>query len=244
MSSSPFPRYRIVVERHPGRARFWLCLLAVVWLGSLVGAWIWASRTAAPRLIATSQLLDSARGQIDQQARQLRALTQRETTLGVSDKISRNANQELQASLAQRDEEIAALRADVAFYERLVGATAPRRGLNVHQADFNLLPGGAWQYQITLTQTLNRGAISQGQMRFAVEGVRAGQLATVSWDDLHQHPGVPGQTYSFRYFQQLDGSVMLPRDFTPQRVRVQLSGGDAAVEQAFDWKLATSAGGS
>ncbi|HSX63806.1 MAG TPA: DUF6776 family protein, partial [Pseudoxanthomonas sp.] len=56
-------------------------------------------------------------------------------------------------------------------------------------------------------------------------------------------PRAGGQDYSFRYFQQLDGNVMLPADFTPQRVKVQLRGEDVAVEQAFDWKLATSAGG-
>ncbi|MNV49012.1 hypothetical protein D3C71_1409470 [compost metagenome] len=91
---------------------------------------------------------------------------------------------------------------------------------------------------MVLTQNLNRGAISQGQMRFSVEGVKDGKLTTVSWDDLHQRKSVPGQEYSFRYFQQLDGSVMLPRDFTPQRVRVSLSGPGGGATQTFDWKLA------
>ena len=36
---------------------------------------------------------------------------------------------------------------------------------------------------------------------------------------------------------------MLPHGFTPQRVKVTLNGEDAAVEQAFDWKTATAAGG-
>src|SRR3546814_19579440 len=47
--------------------------------------------------------------------------------------ISRDANRDLQGTLAERDEEIAGLRADVAFYERFVGATGQRRGLTVHQ---------------------------------------------------------------------------------------------------------------
>lgn len=241
MSRSPFPRYQIV-EQRPSRRGFWLALAGMAWAGTLAGVWFWASHTAAPRLGQAQRDLAQVRARLGQQQGELRRLSQRETTLGVSDRISRTANQELQASLAERDEEIAGLRADVAFYERLVGATAPRRGLSVHLAEFSRAPGGAWQYQITLTQTLNRGAISEGRMRFAVEGVRGGQLATVGWDELHQQPGVAGQAYSFRYFQQLDGSVMLPGGFTPQRVKVQLSGGDNAVEQAFDWKLATSAG--
>ena len=54
-------------------------------------------------------------------------------TLARSDQISRDANRDLQGTLAERDEEIAGLRADVAFYERFVGSTAQRRGLNVHE---------------------------------------------------------------------------------------------------------------
>ncbi len=132
---------------------------------------------------------------------QLTELRQKQATLEASDRISRAANTEVQSSLAERDEEIAGLRADVAFYERLVGSTSQRKGLNTHSIEFSPEAAGTWQYTAVLTQNLNRGAISQGQMRFTVEGVRNGKLATISWDDLHQRSKVPGQDYSFRYFQ-------------------------------------------
>mgnify|MGYP000131375854 CR=1 FL=1 len=60
---------------------------------------------------------------------------------------------------------------------------------------------------------------------------------------LHQRSAVPGQEYSFRYFQQLGGSVMLPKDFTPQRVRISLTGPGGSANQTFDWKLAGSGRG-
>ena len=143
---------------------------------------------------------------------------------------------------AVRDEEIASLRADVAFYERLVGSTAQRKGLNVHSIEFTPTDAGSWNYRAVLTQNLNRGAISQGQLRFSVEGVRGGKLATLGWDELHNTTGTPGQDYSFRYFQELGGNVMLPKDFTPQRVRVSLRGASGSVEQNFDWKPAAGGG--
>ena len=82
--------------------------------------------------------------------------------------------------------------------------------------------------------------ISRGRLHFTVEGVRDGKLATVGWDELHQRSDVPPQDYSFRYFQQLKGSVMLPAGFTPQRVRVSLDGGDVAVEQTLGWQIGTT----
>ncbi|MBN6151897.1 hypothetical protein JR065_16245 [Xanthomonas sp. AmX2] len=234
----PAPRFQIVQNAPPRRSRvFWACLL-VGWLLSLGAVWAVASRQAAPQLGTVSEQLREAERRLQAQQRQIEALNQRQATLARSDQISRAANNEVQSSLAERDEEIAGLRADVAFYERLVGATSQRKGLTVHSAEFAPEAGGTWHYNVVLTQNLNRGAISQGQMRLAVEGVRGGKLTTVAWDELHQKSGVPGQEYSFRYFQQLDGSVILPKDFTPQRVRVSLSGGGASVNQTFDWTLA------
>ena len=72
--------------------------------------------------------------------------------------------------------------------------------------------------------------------------VRAGKLATLDWGDLNQRDDAPGQDYSFRYFQELGGNVMLPKDFTPQRVRVSLRGASGSVEQNFDWKPAAGGG--
>jgi len=238
MSASPPPsppsRFRIV--RRDGSAGRWPWWLAgLLWLASLVGVWYWATQRAAPALAGTQTGLDETRRALAAAQAELKDRVQREATLSRSDQISRAANNEIQNVLAERDEEIAGLRADVAFYERLVGATGQRRGLSVHSAQFVPEAAGTWQYEIVLTQNLNRGAISKGQMRFSVEGVREGKLTAIDWDALHQREEVPGQEYSFRYFQRIAGSVMLPKDFTPQRVRVSLRGSGAPVDQAFDW---------
>ncbi|OUL31444.1 hypothetical protein BV378_01885 [Nostoc sp. RF31YmG] len=240
----PVPRIQIVRHGSSSPGRFpWrvVIVVGVLWLLSLGGMWLLASRLAAPELgQAQAELRTSQRQAADLQ-QQIQGLKQRQVNLAVSDQISRAANNEVQASLAERDEQIAALRADVAFYERLVGATSQRKGLNAHSIEFSPEAGGTWAYTAVLTQNLNRGAISEGQLRFAVEGVRAGKLTTVSWNELHQKADVPGQPYSFRYFQQLTGSVILPKDFTPQRVRISLTGGGAPINQTFDWKSAATA---
>ena len=238
--SQPKPHLRIRTKFSrgtPGVDRRGLSVMvAVLWLVSLGLTWWWAGRSAAPRLAGVEAELRQVQARAAVQSGQIDTLKQRQVNLAVSDKISRAANSEIQASLAERDEQIAALRADVAFYERLVGSTSQRKGLNVHSIEFEPEAGGSWKYTTVLTQNLNRGAISQGQLRFSVEGVRAGKLTTVSWDALHQKTGVPGQDYSFRYFQQLGGTIILPKEFTPQRVRISLTDGGSSVTQTFDWK--------
>jgi cell division protein FtsL len=241
--SSPGPDpQRFVIVRKGSPWRGWLILAAVLWLASLVATWSWASRRAAPSLHTVSgELADNSRQLREQQA-QVKDLRQQVATLKRSDQISRNANAELQSTLTEREEEVSGLRADVDFYERLVGSTGQRLGLRVHEARFAAEAGGTWHYTVTLTQNLNRGAISKGTMRFAIDGVRGGKLSTVKWDDLLQTPNAPGKPFSFRYFQQLEDSVMLPPGFTPQRVRVSLSGNGQSVDQTFTWDARKSQG--
>ena len=233
-------RFQITPRGAGGARPSWvpIAVVAAAWLLSLLLVGWLAARYASPDAGGLRERLRQSEQQLEQQRGQIEELQQKQATLEASDRISRAANAEVQASLAERDEEIAGLRADVAFYERLVGATSQRKGLNAHSVEFSPEAAGTWHYSVVLTQNLNRGAISQGQMRFSVEGVKDGKLTTVSWDDLHQRNALPGQEYSFRYFQQLDGSVMLPRDFTPQRVRISLSGPGGSATQTFDWKLA------
>lgn len=163
-------------------------------------------------------------------------LEQQVATLTRSDQISREANSGLQGTLAERDEEIAGLRADVAFYERFVGATGQRRGLTVHELRLQPQDGGAWHFTATLTQTLNRGAASRGALTIEVEGSQDGQLRRMSWADLRQQRDAKPADYSFKYFQQLEGDLLLPAGFTPVRVHVRLQPvSGARVESSFAW---------
>ncbi|MBY4599290.1 hypothetical protein K3217_27600 [bacterium BD-1] len=241
--STPAPvKPRFVIVPHRPHVRVLLAVAAALWLASLAATWWVASERAAPGLAKVREELDLANRRVADSEALVRQLRQNVATLRRSDQISRSANTELQASLAEREEEVSGLRADVAFYERLVGATGQRRGLSVHEAVFAPEEGGTWRYTVTLTQNLNRGAISKGEARVSVEGVSQGRLRSLGWEDLVQKPGAPGQPFSFRYFQQLEGSVMLPEGFTPQRVRVQLRSDGSTVDQAFPWQVGSPRG--
>jgi hypothetical protein len=169
-------------------------------------------------------------------------LAQRVATLTRSDQVSRDANRRLQATLTDREEQIAQLHADVDFYERLVGATGQRHGLAVHALRMARQPGGAWHFTAVLTQNLDRAGVSGGDVDLAIEGSEQGRLRTLDWNTLRQQPKAAGVPYSFRYFQEVQGDVFLPAGFAPTRVLVRLHPrGGAAVEHAMTWAEATSA---
>ncbi len=207
----------------------WVYLALAVFLLALgFGAWgVWITWFAGDTSSDQSATALSARSD---------KLSQDVSTLRRSDQISREANRDLERTLAERDEEIAGLRADIAFYERFVGATGQRRGLSVHDLDMQLQSGDAWHFVATLTQNLNRGAVNTGRVTLLVEGTRNDRLEKMSWSGLRKQPNAPGVGYSFKYFQQVEGEILLPKDFKPLRVTVRLvPAGGSAVEQSFPW---------
>ncbi len=216
-------------------ASLWHYLPLVVFVLALgFGLWgLWSVFAANPA---------TPRAQLAARERLIGELQQRIATLSRSEQISRDANRELQGTLAERDEEIAGLRADVAFYERFVGATAQRRGLSVHELALQPQDGAAWHFTATLTQNLNRGAVNSGQLSLAIEGSEDDKLRRLEWADLRQQPGAPGIDYSFKYFQRIEGDILLPPGFQPIRliVRLQPQNG-VAVEQSVTWAEATAA---
>ena len=208
-------------------------LLAVFLAALAFGGWgLWT--VFAPRP-------GDARAQLSAQRDRIATLEQQATTLARSDQVSREANLDLQRTLAERDEEIAGLRADVAFYERFVGSTAQRHGLAVHELHMTPQPGGAWHFVATLTQNLNRGAVNDGKLTVALEGSRGGRMEKLRWEVLRQQADAPGVDFSFKYFQQVQGDVIVPAGLQPVRVVVRLepSRGEP-VEQSFTWAEATA----
>ncbi len=209
-----------------------LALLLLVLAALAFGGWgLW--RVYAPRPATPGERLQAQAARID-------ALDQQVTTLSRSDQISRQANTDLQGTLAERDEEIASLRADIAFYERFVGATAQRHGLSVHE--LRLEPQRdpqLWHFVATLTQNLNRGAVNRGRLTLMVEASEGGRMQKLAWSELRQQQGAPGVEYSFKYFQQVEGDIVLPPGVKPVRVFARLvPASGAAMEQSFTWSEA------
>jgi len=213
----------------------WGVAAALLVAGLLIGAgatW-WLTR---PEAGSPQARIAQAEQRLKAQQTVVAELQQRVATLTRSDQISRDANRDLQGAIADRDEEIAGLRADVAFYERLVGATAQRRGLSVHALKLQAQDGPVWHFTSTLTQNLNRGAISDGVLTLTLEGTRDGKLQKLAWNDLRQQASAPGVVYSFKYFQQVEGDIFLPAGLTPVKVSVRLQPRSGApIEQSFTW---------
>lgn len=223
----------VIRQIDPSRSRrIWL-FVALLWLGSLTLA-----------VVATSFFLMARQPQAGQEpidSLDTSALKMRIVVLERSEQVAKAALAELQQTLRDREEEIAGVRADLAFYGRLVGG-AKREGLAVHALSLKPVPGSrAWNFSATLTQNFKRGPETRGKLTLVVSGIRNGALETLEWKDLGQQPGSAGIDYAFKYFQQVEGTIMLPDGFEPNRVRAMTEGDGGRSDQDFPWNDAAEA---
>ena len=227
----PPPVLIVRPHRAPRRWRRTL-LLGLVWVASLAAVVVLLQRYGN---LAERASLTQTTHERDELLKQV-AVAQR------GEQVAKAASSELQQSLRDRQEEIAGLRADLAFYSRLTDGHSKPEGLNVH--GIHLKPGSAahvFNFTVTLTQTLKSGEVSAGHVRVSVSGVRAGKLVTLGWGDVAPNQDASGLSFSFKYFQQVAGTLMLPDDFTPNRIHVEVGGDSGRADQEFAWNEALSA---
>lgn len=237
MPSRPPPRY--VVRPHDAheqrRRRLWL---GTAWLASLlvvgVGATLLGGH-AAPRIISHKSQLRALASQNDD-------LKQQVANLQRSQQVTEIATTALRKTLADRDEEISGLRADLGFYSRLLGGNAPREGLKVQEVQLQPVPGSrAWNLTISLTQSVRSNDDTTGDATVSVDGLRGEKVEQLAWSALGDAAQKDGLPFRFKYFEQLHATIVLPADFRPTRLRVEAkpASGDA-VARAVTWSDALS----
>ncbi len=240
MASRPPPRF--VVRKHddPGgwwRRRWWLGLL---WLTSLVVTALLATliagpagpRTADPAVQAAEAATAATVDDLKQQIANLQRAAQ----------VNGVATRALRGTLAQREEEISGLRADLGFYSRLVGSGTQRHGLKVQEVKLQPISGSrGWNLVLSLTQTAKRGDEISGNVSVKVEGLRGDKVVQLDWASLGDAAQKDGLPFQFMYFQQLQGTIVLPADFRPTRLRILVKPRKGQpVTRAVTWRDALS----
>jgi hypothetical protein len=237
MASRPPPRF--VVRRHDdtGQRRRWFWLGAA-WLASLLltGLLVGMLSGHAPTPATV------AHGDQRKLLGEMEDLKQQVANLQRAAQVNDIATKSVRGTLAQREEELSALRADLGFYSRLVGGDAQRQGLKLQEVKLQPIVGSrGWNLSLSLTQNVKRGDESTGHVVVSVEGLQNNKVARLDWPALGNAAQKDGLPFRFTYFQQLHGSIVLPADFRPTRLRihVQPASGEP-LDRAVAWGAALS----
>lgn len=236
MASRPPPRFVVRTHDAAGQRR------RVLWLGA---AWLLSLVVTA--LVVGSLVRRATPAAIEK--RQLTALTQQNdelqqqvANLQRGDQVTDIATRSLRQTLAEREEEISGLRADLGFYSRLTGGDAQREGLKVQEVRVQpVADSHAWNLTLSLTQNAKRGDDVTGTAMVSVEGLRGEKVVQLDWKALGATSQDDGMPFKFKYFQQLHATIVLPADFRPTRVLITAQpAGDDAVSRTVAWADALS----
>lgn len=165
-------------------------------------------------------------------------LTQQAVTLERGQAIAGQATDQVKESLNKMEAELLELKEEISFYRSIVSPSSMEPGLHVQS--FQLERGeSSRQYLYKLVLTLVRGndRVARGDVQLRIEGLDNGLPKTLSLAELV--PQGSGQLkFSFKYFQSVEGVMVLPEGFEPQRIAILIkptSGRLEPVEATFDW---------
>jgi hypothetical protein len=138
--------------------------------------------------------------------------------------IDRQTVELVRKGMADQNEEIAALEEGRAFYRGLISPGDIAPGLNLHGLE--LMVGeqpGHYFFRIVLQQEARKHALLKGKLEAVISGVMDGKVAEYSLAELSDDIEGDGIALQFRYFQSIEGQLVLPQGFEPGEVRVMAS---------------------
>jgi hypothetical protein len=237
---SGFGRFFVVMWIKKVKIGFSETLMLTLALGSvlLFAVWQLASNPLTPEAEALQEEVEFLGSELAEVTDRLQRVRAREHVLEREVSVLRRANQLLQENESGRQAELNRLQSELDFYRRLARTGGVQTGLDVYRAE--LIPtesAKVFQFVLTLTQNIRRASIVSGRARIDVEGIANDRPVTLEWPEISGEE-TSGSAFRFKYFQQLEGYLILPDGFSPTRLVVTLEAEDqrAPVERGYVWK--------
>jgi hypothetical protein len=139
---------------------------------------------------------------------------------------------ELQAQVARQTEELA-------FYRAVVAEGAPAIGLRVGTVRVSTAkPADHFLVDVSLVRAGKTDGMTTGTVTLAVDGLGPGGKPATLDSQALAAGGPDTLTYDFRYYQDLQQTVVLPAGFRPEHLTVAVSSSHkdvAPLTQTFPW---------
>jgi len=205
--------------------------------GLIFFTWKLTVSWATPELSGAQALIKTQKAELQSLSNRLETSQSR---LKLSEKeiqVLRQANQLLRSEESNRQAELNILKGELDFYQKLAGTSGSQSGLAVYHLELTSTGSErVFRFVLTLTQNLQRSAITSGKVLIDLEGTLDDRPLTLPWSQITDGSEAE-PAFRFKYFQQLDGYLVLPPGFSPSQLLVSLEvkGQKKLVSRGFEW---------
>ena len=149
-------------------------------------------------------------------------LTEVEAQLEVQttqNQMGQQALEMVRRELANQKEQIASLEEGLQFYRSLMAPGEIAQGLSLRPLELVALDiPGQFSYRMVAQQEARKHSQLKGDLSAEVNGVLADQQVSYAFAELSPEVETPLIELRFRYFQSIEGTLILPEGFEPRSV--------------------------
>ena len=236
----------------------WYILILVLLLNLAGVVWLFLSGYLIPvDADSNSSFATSLRGKMNEQKHLLnsrketiKSLKQELGILKREHQIQIVANEELNSKLQFAEAKLGEAQEEALLYGNILNRADLKEGLHIQS--FSLKPVKVdkngkkiadnirFRYRIILSYIRSDESVAKGNFSISIIGKQKGSPTTLKHQLLvPKDEGAALTGFSLKYYQSLIGEIELPKDFTPQKVKLTVKPSDGKVlEKTHDWDAA------
>lgn len=164
-------------------------------------------------------------------------------SLQTSGEIDQETYAQVESNLSQLQLRIQAQEEELVFYQGIISPENGLAGLRIQTLNLTKAESeGHYVLRLVLVQAITHDRRVSGVVKFNIEGVRDGEVLELGPEDVLLDSESADIPYGFRYFQGLQRDLVLPADFRPSQVNVEIwpqGSRDQPISQSYQWSAVT-----
>ncbi len=238
----PFTRKRHLSSRELQRLqRQRLGLAGLVLVALLVAAFYLGERAAYSGMGLNPELYRAMKTELPRLQEELNGLEAELEVQRTQNQMGQQALELVRREIAEQKEQISSLEEGLQFYRSLMAPGEIAQGLSVRPLELVATEqAGQFSFRIVAQQEARKHSQLKGELSAEVVGVLGDQQVSYSLAELSDDLDGPAIALRFRYFQSIEGTLVLPQGFEPRSVSLVATATTPRkmeVRESFPWQV-------
>lgn len=236
-------QYRVkVVPYRPGMVVMMSLLLVVLVSAAVAGSFYYGKFSAGALQTEAVAEYEQLRQELQQKSAEAEQLRQQVANLSLGSQVDRKASEDVRTQVIELKNKVAEQQEVISLYKGLMSPSATNsRGLSIGSLEIIASGvGRSYQYKLVIQQLATNRGLLTGSLKFNIVGRQGDASVVLPLKDVAADVNEENIKLRFKYFQTIEGTLVLPEGFEPQRVELQAtsSGSDSVVvEKKFGWQV-------